>query len=81
MHSPQLRKKRSRSSNDGAASVREWLSRHASPLVIKRSADEDIRPTIKAILATMHKNQGKSQAERARSLLRRYDSIVNTSQV
>lgn len=53
--------------NDGAASVREWLSRHASPLVIKRSAGEDIRRTIKAILATMHKNQGKSQAERARA--------------
>ena len=52
--------------NDGATSVREWLSRQASPLVVKRSAGEDIQRTMKAILATMHKDQGKSQAERAR---------------
>ena len=47
----------------GAASAQDWLSRYASPLVVKRSAGEDAQRTMAAILETMHKGQGESQAE------------------
>jgi PAS domain S-box-containing protein len=42
-----------------AASARDWLARHASPLVVKRSAGEDDQRTRKAILAITHKGQGE----------------------
>ena len=47
----------------GAASAQDWLSRYASPLVIKRSAGEDGQRTMTVILETMHKGPGESQAE------------------
>ena len=51
----------------GVASARDWLARHASPLVVKRSAGEDSQRNMKAILEIMHKGQGESQAERIRA--------------
>ena len=48
----------------GAASARDWLSRYASPLVVKRSAGDDGQRTMSAILETMRKGQGESQAGR-----------------
>ncbi len=53
--------------DSGAVSARDWLARHASPLVVKRSAGEDDQRTRKAILAIMHKGLGESQAERIRA--------------
>ena len=50
-----------------AASARDWLDRYASPLVVKRSAGEDVQRTMKAILETMRKGPGESQAERIRA--------------
>ena len=51
----------------GAASAREWLARHASPLVVKRSAGVDGQRTMTAILEIMRKSQGESQALRIRA--------------
>ena len=51
----------------GAASAREWLARHASPLVVKRSAGEDGQRTMRAILEIMRKSQGENQALRIRA--------------
>ena len=48
----------------GAASAQDWLSRYVSPLVVRRSAGEDEPRTMAAILLTMRKSQGESQAER-----------------
>ena len=53
--------------DSGAASARDWLARHASPLVVKRSAGDDDQRTTKAILEIMRKGQGESQAERLRA--------------
>jgi PAS domain S-box-containing protein len=47
----------------GVASARDWLTRYASPLVVKRSAGDDGQRTTTAILQIMHKGQGESQAE------------------
>lgn len=51
----------------GVVSVRDWLARHASPLVVKRSAGEDDPRTMTAILEVMRNGQGESQAERIRA--------------
>jgi PAS domain S-box-containing protein len=48
----------------GVASVRDWLARYASPLVVKRSAGDDGQRTMTAILQIMHKGQGEGHAER-----------------
>ena len=53
--------------DSAAASARDWLARHASPLVVKRSAGEDDQRTTKAILEIMRKGQGENQAERIRT--------------
>ena len=53
--------------DDGAASARDWLTRYASPLVVKRGAGEDSHRTMKAVLEVMHKGAGESQAERIRA--------------
>ena len=52
---------------DAASSARDWLTRYASPLVIKRSAGDDGQRTMKAIIAIMHKAPGEIQAERIRA--------------
>jgi PAS domain S-box-containing protein len=49
----------------GAASARDWLARHASPLVVKRGAgdgDSD-QHTMTAIAETLHKGQEEGQAQ------------------
>ncbi|MBC8007561.1 MAG: PAS domain-containing protein [Prolixibacteraceae bacterium] len=51
----------------GVVSVRDWLARHASPLVVKRSAGEDPRRTTMEILDIMRNGQGESQAGRIRA--------------
>ncbi len=52
---------------DTAAAASDWLTRYASPLVVKRSAGEGGPRDINAILAIMQKSQGESQAERIRA--------------
>lgn len=48
----------------GAASVQDWLTRYASPLVVRRSASEDDQRTMTAILEILRKGKGDIQAER-----------------
>jgi len=51
------------------ASVRDWLTSYASPLVVKRSAGDSSQRSMAAILEFMRKNQGESQVERIRAKL------------